>query len=93
MFITVEGVYRNDKVEPLEVPDEIAADESVERRVLVTFLSPTAVNLQARGITEAQAAKLRTRLATFAEDWSDESKLFTHRCGGGANTSCMASST
>ena len=38
--------------------------------MIVTFL-PTAhtVDLRSRGIDEAQAADLRGRLRTFAEDW------------------------
>lgn len=71
MFITVTGVYRNGRVELLEVPAALAADENAERQVLVTFLSPPAIDLPARGITEAQAAELRTCLAPFAEDWND----------------------
>jgi hypothetical protein len=38
-------------------------------RVLVTFLEPQSLDLQACGIDEAHAAELRARLATFAEDW------------------------
>lgn len=71
MFITVAGVYRNGKVELLEAPAALAVDEDAERPVLVTFLSPTAINLPAHRISEAQAAELRARLATFAEDWND----------------------
>ena len=37
--------------------------------VIVTFLPLRPVDLQARGLDEAQAADLRSRLATFAEDW------------------------
>jgi hypothetical protein len=39
-----------------------------ETRVLVTFLEHQAIDLRARGIDEAHAAELRSRLATFAED-------------------------
>lgn len=35
----------------------------------MTFLEPGALDLRARGIDERQAANLRARLATFAEDW------------------------
>jgi hypothetical protein len=37
--------------------------------VLVTFLESNGVDLRARGIDETQAAELRARLKTFAEDW------------------------
>jgi hypothetical protein len=65
MLKTVEGIYRDGKVELLETPEAIH-----EARVIVTFL-PTAgpVDLRARGIDEAHAAELRERLKPFAEDW------------------------
>lgn len=65
MFISVEGIYRNGKVELKEAP----ASLNDEMRVIVIFLSPNCIDLRARGIYEAQAADLRARLATFAEDW------------------------
>jgi hypothetical protein len=66
MLISVEGVYRNGKVELREMP----ANVNEEMRVIVTFVEPKFIDLRARGIDEAQAADLRARLATFAEDWS-----------------------
>ncbi len=66
MLISVEGVYRNGKVELREMP----ANVNEEMRVIVTFVEPMVVDLRARGIDEAQAADLRGRLATFAEDWN-----------------------
>ena len=62
---SVEGVYRNGKVELLEpLP---GAEGS---RVIVTLLRSTEpVNLQSRGIDEPQAASLLRRLSRFAEDW------------------------
>ena len=65
MVKSVEGVYRNGKVELAEPLDE--ADGS---RVIVTFVQPgVTVDLRERGIDELQAADLRRRLAPFAEDW------------------------
>jgi hypothetical protein len=61
---TVEGVFRNGKVELAETPLDVD-----EARVIVTFLPNGAVNLAEQGIDEAQAASLRARLRTFAEDW------------------------
>ena len=61
---TVEGVFRDGKVELLETPDDVD-----EARVIVTFLPEGAVNLSEGGIDEAQAASLRARLRAFAEDW------------------------
>ena len=65
MLTTIEGVYREGKVELSETPREAQEGASV----IVTFLPSASVNLRDRGIDEAQAADLRARLATFAEDW------------------------
>ena len=70
MLRTIEGVYRNGKVELVEIPSDVCN----ETHVLVTFLEPQAIDLRARGIDEAHAADLRARLATFAEDW-DSSEM------------------
>lgn len=64
MLKSIEGVYREGKVELLEIPDDV-----VESRVIVTFLSGGIVDLRERGIDEKQAAELRARLQAFAEDW------------------------
>ncbi len=61
---TVEGIYRDGKIELLETPADVD-----EARVIVTFLPDASVNLSERGIDEAQAVRLRTRLNAFAEDW------------------------
>jgi hypothetical protein len=61
---TIEGVFRNGKIELAETPIDVD-----EARVIVTFLPQGAVNLSERGIDEAQAANLRARLNVFAEDW------------------------
>lgn len=61
---TVEGIYRDGKVELLETPADVD-----EARVIVTFLPENAINLSNREIDEAQAARLRARLSAFAEDW------------------------
>jgi len=65
MSRTVEGIYRGGKVELLETPE----DAYEEERVLVTFVDDRSVNLDERGINESQAAELRSRLSTFADDW------------------------
>jgi hypothetical protein len=65
MVKSVEGVYRNGKVELLE-----PLAEAEGSRVIVTWVqSPGALDLRDWGIDEAQAAALRRRLASFAEDW------------------------
>ena len=65
MLKSVTGIYRAGKVELVEVPVNIADETSV----IVTFLESSAIDLQERGIDEAQAADLRARLQAFAEDW------------------------
>ncbi len=65
MLTTVAGVYRDGKVELLEQHSNVGDGT----RVLVTFLAPNPVDLRAYAIDEVQAAELRARLATFAEDW------------------------
>ena len=67
MLKSVEGVYREGKVELLEpAPEGVVAGP-----VIVTFVSSpaTAVDLASRGIDRQQAADLQKRLAPFAEDW------------------------
>ncbi|MFN0106851.1 MAG: hypothetical protein ACKV2U_32760 [Bryobacteraceae bacterium] len=65
MVTSVEGVYRNGKVELME---PIAEAEG--SRVIVTWIrQASSVDLRERGIDESQAVDLRRRLATFAADW------------------------
>jgi hypothetical protein len=65
MMKSVEGIFRNGKIELLE-----PAPQTEEGRVVVTFLSAKVpVDLRQRGISEAQAAELRGRLRSFAGDW------------------------
>jgi len=65
MVKSVEGVYRDGKV---ELSEPLAEAEG--SRVIVTFVQPAgSVDLRERGIDESQAADLRRRLASLAEDW------------------------
>lgn len=64
MLQSVEGIYRNGKIELLETPSNLE-----EARVIVTFLTDNSIDLQSRGIDQQQAIDLRHRLSTFAEDW------------------------
>lgn len=64
-FKSVEGVYRDGKVELAELPENVPD----ETKVIVTFLAEPSFSLAERGIGEAQAAELRARLQTFSEDW------------------------
>ena len=66
MMKAIRGVYRNGKVELREKPEGFEGAP-----VIVTFLSEAKdVDLEARGIDETQAADLRARLSSFAEDWN-----------------------
>ena len=65
MLRTVEGIFRNGRIELREAPGS-AADGTP---VLVTFLLPGPVNLGEQGIGPNAAAELRARLAAFAEEW------------------------
>lgn len=64
MLKSIEGVYRQGRIELLE-----SLPPDMEGKVIVTFLSAGAVDLAERGIDEQQAADLRHRLKPFAEDW------------------------
>jgi hypothetical protein len=65
MVKSVEGIYRNGKV---EVAEPLGVAEGA--RVIVTWVHPAEpVDLRERGIEESQAADLRRRLAPFTEDW------------------------
>ena len=65
MLKTVEGLYKDGKVELLEPLQDIK-----EARVLVTFMpQKRIIDLRERGISEQEAAELRWRFQAFAEDW------------------------
>jgi len=65
MVKSVEGVYRNGKVDLLE-----PIEEAEGSRVIVTWVRDGGpIDLRERGIDESQATDLRRRLAPFAEDW------------------------
>lgn len=65
MITSVEGVYRNGRVELTENPSDILEGA----RVIVTFVESSAIDLESQGIDRAQAEMLRSSLAPFAEDW------------------------
>ena len=53
-----------------ELPKLTATELQAIRGKLMELASPdSAIDLRARGIGEEQAADLRARLRTFAEDW------------------------
>ena len=73
MLKSIQGTYRNGRIELVEQPVNVPE----EAPVIVTFLEPTTIDLRTRGIDETCAAQLRARLATFVEDWdSPEMKIY-----------------
>ncbi|MEH2370943.1 hypothetical protein [Nostoc sp.] len=68
MLTSVEGTYRNGRVELTQQPTDI--DEGT--RVIVTFMKSDEIDLASQGINKAQAEILRSHLATFADDWDSQ---------------------
>jgi len=64
-MLTIKGTYKNGQIILVETPAEVS-----ESKVLVTFLETKEINLKERGIGETQAAELRGKLNTIAEDWN-----------------------
>lgn len=82
MLVTIEGIYRDGKIELAEIPSNVRE----ETPVIVTFLAPGYIDLRAHGIDETQAADLRARLTTFAEDWdSPEMSIYDNYEAAKAN--------
>jgi hypothetical protein len=65
MIQSVEGVFRNGKVELLEEPVEIC-----EARVIVTFLPEAIGPAGGPCFTREEVADLRGKLAAWEEDWN-----------------------
>ncbi|GAP98882.1 hypothetical protein [Leptolyngbya sp. NIES-2104] len=65
MLTSVEGVYRDGRVELKETPSDVPEGTSV----IVTFARADDIDLQSRGIDRAQSEALRASLSTFVEDW------------------------
>lgn len=66
MLTSVEGIYRNGRVELVESPTDVVEGA----RVIVTFVPSNTIDLAAQGIDKKQAEVLRTSLANFLEDWN-----------------------
>ncbi len=64
MSKSVEGIYRDGRIELLETPSDVPEDTPV-----IVIFPDTKLGLRERGIDEAQAADLRARLRTFVEEW------------------------
>ncbi len=65
MLRSVEGIYRNGKVELLEKPTDVN-----ETRVIVTFLPGEAGSAQRPAFTAEELAELRGKFAAWEEDWN-----------------------
>ncbi len=65
MLTSVTGIYRNGQVILTEQPQNLPE----ETQVIITFLTPSVLDLATRGIDELHAADLRARLRTFASEW------------------------
>lgn len=61
----VEGIWQDGRVVLSAPPANVAENAAVR----VVFLAPGEADLAAHGIGPAQAAEMRARLASFAEDW------------------------
>jgi hypothetical protein len=64
MIKTVEGIFRDGKVELLETPESIDG-----ARVFVTFLPLVAGPVEELSFTPDEIADLRAKLAAWEEDW------------------------
>jgi hypothetical protein len=65
MLTTVEGIYRDGKIELPQVPGEVKS-----ARVLVTFLPEAGpIDPPSRRVDAEQAAELRWGFGAAAEDW------------------------
>lgn len=82
MLTAIKGIYRDGKIQLTEVPRDVHDDTPV----IVTFLTSSTINLASRSIDEEQAADLRTRLITFAEEWdSPEMDIYDNYDAAKAN--------
>jgi predicted translin family RNA/ssDNA-binding protein len=66
VLTTVEGIYRDGRIELKNLPSDVAE----ESKVIVTFVDSDDVDLANREIDKSQAETLRNSLATFADDWN-----------------------
>lgn len=65
MSTSVEGFFRNGRIELVETPSNVRDNTPV----VVTFLEAQPVDLLALGFEAEQTAELRARLSAFAEEW------------------------
>ncbi len=65
MLTTVEGIYRDGKVELLEIPPDVS-----NARVIVTFLPADQVRALPPQFTAEELAVLRGKFSAWEEDWN-----------------------
>lgn len=66
MLVSVEGVYRNGRIELTESPNNVPEGTCV----IVTFVRSNDIDLASQGINREQAEALRASLASFSDDWN-----------------------
>lgn len=82
MLISVQGVYRNGRVELTENPSNVPEGTCV----IVTFVRSNDIDLESQGIDREQAKVLRASLATFSDDWdSPEMSIYDNYDAANAN--------
>jgi len=65
MLKSVEGIYRDGKVELLEKPEDLK-----DARVIVTFLPAPKEQRATPPLTDSEIAELRWRFTAWEEDWN-----------------------
>jgi hypothetical protein len=65
MLTSVEGIYRDGRIELKESPTDVPEGT----RVIITFVKSSDIDLKSQGIDSEQAEALRASLSTFADDW------------------------
>jgi hypothetical protein len=76
MLKTIEGVYRDGKVELTGVPKEVRG----ETRVLVTSLEPQSIDIRARGIEISAAPWAAAPLKSRGLGHSQDARVRRLRC-------------
>lgn len=65
MLTTLEGIYRNGRIQLREKPRGLG-----KTRVIVTFLPEAKVSTKRPKLTHKEAVELRAKLAAWEEDWN-----------------------
>lgn len=82
MLTSVEGVYRNGRVELIENPNDLPEGTLV----VVVFVRSNDIDLESWGIDREQAKVLRASLANFSDDWdSPEMSIYDNYDAAKAN--------